>query len=64
MKDFKYHLENLFGYAIIIFITILCHIYGFERIKKLGYCFIRKYEEKNCDNCEKTNIFRQKRSLG
>jgi len=56
MKDV---LESFWGYIIIVFFMILSTIYGFDRVKKLGYCFIRKYDERQkCDECKKTNVFR------
>ena len=55
MKD---KIENILGYALILFVYFLCAIFGFERIKKFGYCILTKFEDKPCDMCEKTNIFR------
>ena len=55
MKD---KIENILGYAFILFIYFLGSIFGFEKIKKFGYCILRKFEDKPCDECQKTNIFR------
>ncbi len=61
MKDAIMH---TLGYAAFAFVLLICHIFGFERVKKLGYCFIRYSEGQDCDNCQKTNVFRKGRTLG
>jgi hypothetical protein len=43
----------------MLIVWITSTIVGVERIKKLGYCLIRKTEGKPCDECKKTNVFNQ-----
>lgn len=52
-------IENVIGYAVMLFIYSCANIFGFERIKKLGYCLLKKYEDNPCDQCSKTNIHRE-----
>ncbi len=55
----KYKFETIFSYAIMFFVYLLTVIFGFDRVKKLGYCILTKYADKPCDECKKTNIFRK-----
>ena len=56
MKD---TIQSLIGHIIFSLIWCLKSIIGIERIKKIGYCLIRKTENKPCDQCGKINIFRK-----
>ena len=59
MRDF---LESVIGYVIMSFIYFVGSIFGFEHIKKLGYCILKNYQDKPCDECKKINIYREGQS--
>ena len=52
-------IENVIGCGVILFINFCAIIFGFERIKKLGICILKKYEDKPCEQCKKTNIYKE-----
>jgi len=56
MKDI---IQTIIGHIILFLVWSLKSIIGIERVKKIGYCLIRKTENKPCDQCQKINVFRK-----
>lgn len=52
-------IQSIIEYIMYFLIWGLKSIIGIERVKKIGYCLIRKTENKPCDKCQKINVFRK-----